>query len=280
MEVRGKIALVTGGGAGIGRAVAVRLAREGASVVVTDVDEQAGAGTVREIDSGVGRAAFFCADVTSQADARRMIAFAGEEFGGLDVLVNNAGGVSEPYFPDGDPAHWGRAIDLNLGGVMLGIHFGVRAMERRGGGASLDGSSHPVRSTEGLVVAQRSLRSAVPYSPECVEGVFCELLCPWMAAGFGRGHHAIQETPHRRIVEGDGDVQSTAVTEPLRSADGPRASGSCAGIGGPRGAGGACGHSGFPLAFPTPAISWGPTERPGARRGARRPRAGGRQDNP
>ena len=141
MEVRGKIALVTGGGAGIGRAVAVRLAREGAYVVVTDVDEEAGDCTVREIDSGVGRAAFFCADVTSEADARGMIAFAEEEFGGLDVLVNNAGGVSEPYFPDGDPAHWGRAIDLNLRGVMLGIHFGVRAMERRGEGAIVNVSS-------------------------------------------------------------------------------------------------------------------------------------------
>jgi NAD(P)-dependent dehydrogenase (short-subunit alcohol dehydrogenase family) len=141
MEVRGKVALVTGGGAGIGRAVAVRLAREGASVVVTDVDEQAGAGTVREIDSGVGRAALFRADVTSEADARGMIAFAEEEFGGLDVLVNNAGGVSEPYFPDSDPGHWWRAIDLNLRGVMLGIHFGVRAMERRGGGAIVNVSS-------------------------------------------------------------------------------------------------------------------------------------------
>src|ERR687898_1135863 len=141
MEVRGKVALVTGGGAGIGRAVAVRLAQEGASIVVTDVDEEAGSSTVREIESGVGRAELFRADVTSEADARRMIAFAEEEFGGLDVLVNNAGGVSEPYFPDGEPGHWGRAIDLNLRGVMLGIHFGVRAMQRRGGGAIVNVSS-------------------------------------------------------------------------------------------------------------------------------------------
>jgi NAD(P)-dependent dehydrogenase (short-subunit alcohol dehydrogenase family) len=141
MEVRGKVALVTGGGAGIGRAVAVRLAQEGASIVVTDVDEEAGSSTVREIESGVGRAALFCADVASEADARKMVAFAEQEFGGLDVLVNNAGGVSEPYFPDGDPEHWGRAIDLNLRGVMLGIHFGVRAMQGRGGGTIVNVSS-------------------------------------------------------------------------------------------------------------------------------------------
>jgi NAD(P)-dependent dehydrogenase (short-subunit alcohol dehydrogenase family) len=141
METSGKVALVTGGGAGIGRAVAVRIAREGASVVVTDVDEEAGSSTVREIESGVGRATFFRADVACEADAREMVAFAEKEFGGLDVLVNNAGGVSEPYFPDGDPGHWGRAIDLNLRGVMLGIHFGVRAMQGRGGGAIVNVSS-------------------------------------------------------------------------------------------------------------------------------------------
>ncbi len=141
MEVRDRGALVTGGGAGIGRAVALRLAREGASVVVSDVDEGAAAGTIREIESEDGKASFFRADVTSEADARHMVAFAEEEFGGLDVLVNNAGGVSAPYFPEGEPGHWGRTIDLNLRGVMLGIHFGARAMRRRGGGAIVNVSS-------------------------------------------------------------------------------------------------------------------------------------------
>src|SRR5918997_93990 len=113
MEVRDRVALVTGGGAGIGRAVALRLGREGASVVVSDLDEEAGSGTIHEIESEYGKASFFRADVASEADARGMVVFAEEEFGGLDVLVNNAGGVCGPYFPDGDPGHWGRAIDLN-----------------------------------------------------------------------------------------------------------------------------------------------------------------------
>jgi NAD(P)-dependent dehydrogenase (short-subunit alcohol dehydrogenase family) len=133
MDIRNKVALVTGAGAGIGRAVAQRLAREGAAVVLADVDEYSGLGAVREIESEGGRAAFVLADVASEADASRMVAFAQDRFGSLDVLVNNAGGVEEPYFPDGEPEHWGRAIDLNLRGVMLGIHFGVRAMRGRGG---------------------------------------------------------------------------------------------------------------------------------------------------
>ena len=141
MDLEGKVALVTGAGAGIGRAAALRLAREGAAVVAADVDEDAGVGTVGEIGSRGGRAAFVLADVTSEADVSGMVAFAEEEFGGLDVLVNNAGGVEEPYFPEGDPAHWGRAIDLNLRATMLGIHFGVRAMKRRGGGAVVNISS-------------------------------------------------------------------------------------------------------------------------------------------
>src|SRR5919107_3634076 len=141
MDIRNKVALVTGAGAGIGDAVASRLAREGAAVIVADVDEDAGLGTVREIGSEGGRTAFVLADVASEADASRMDAFARERFGSLDVLVNNAGGVEEPYFPEGEPEHWGRAIDLNLRGVMLGVHFGVRAMRERGGGAIVNISS-------------------------------------------------------------------------------------------------------------------------------------------
>jgi NAD(P)-dependent dehydrogenase (short-subunit alcohol dehydrogenase family) len=141
VDLEEKVALVTGAGAGIGRGAALRLAREGAAVVVADVDEVTGVDTVREIRSRGGRAAFVLADVTSEADVSEMVAYAEEEFGGLDVLVNNAGGVEEPYFPEGDPAHWGRAIDLNLLGTMLGTHFGVRAMKKRGGGAIVNVSS-------------------------------------------------------------------------------------------------------------------------------------------
>ena len=139
MEIEDKVAVVTGAGSGIGRAVARRLAHEGAAVVVADVDEDAGASAVREIHSEGGRAAFVLADVAAEADVEKMVAFAEGEFGGLDVLVNNAGGVTEPYFPESEPEQWGRVIDLNLRGVMLGIHFGIRAMRK--GGAIVNISS-------------------------------------------------------------------------------------------------------------------------------------------
>lgn len=141
MEIREKVAVVTGAGAGIGLAVARRFAQKGAAVVIADTDEDAGTGAVGEIESKGGRAAFVRVDVASEAAASRMVAFAEDEFGGLDVLVNNAGGVTEPFFPEGEPEHWGSAIDLNLRGVMLGIHFGVQAMKKRGGGAIVNISS-------------------------------------------------------------------------------------------------------------------------------------------
>jgi NAD(P)-dependent dehydrogenase (short-subunit alcohol dehydrogenase family) len=133
--MQGRVAVVTGAGAGIGRAIATRLAHEGAAVVVADVDEAGGAETVRRIEGEGGRAALILTDVAVEADVRAMVAHAERRFGGLDVLVNNAGIAPEPYFPEAEPTHWGRTLDVNLRGAMLGIQFSVPAMRRRGGGA-------------------------------------------------------------------------------------------------------------------------------------------------
>jgi NAD(P)-dependent dehydrogenase (short-subunit alcohol dehydrogenase family) len=133
MKVDGKNAVVTGGGAGIGEAIAARLAREGAAVVVADVDEEAG----RRVAEQIG-ATFAAADVTRDEDAEAIAS-------DVDVLVNNAGGYTDPVFPDAQLEHWGRALDLNLRSAMVATHFAVRAMEPRGGGAIVN-----VASTAGL----------------------------------------------------------------------------------------------------------------------------------
>lgn len=142
MDVEGKVALVTGaGGGGTGRAIARRLAREGAAVVVNDVDEEGGAETVRLIEADGGRALFARADVTSEAEIQGMIDLAVSTFGGLDILVNNAGGTPRPHFPEAPAAHWGQTLDLNLRGPMLAIQHSAPAMRRRGGGAVVNISS-------------------------------------------------------------------------------------------------------------------------------------------
>ena len=141
MEMRGRVAHVTGAAAGIGRAIALRLAAEGATVVVSDVEESGGRETADRIEADGGRAAFIRADVSSEEAVRAMLAFTEETSGGLDVLVNNAGGAPEPYFPDANPGHWIEQVGVNLLGVMLGTHYGIEAMRRGGGGAILNISS-------------------------------------------------------------------------------------------------------------------------------------------
>jgi NAD(P)-dependent dehydrogenase (short-subunit alcohol dehydrogenase family) len=135
VEIAGRVALVTGAGAGIGRATALRLAREGAAVGVADIDEPDGQETVAGIEAGGGRAAFVRTDVSSERDVAAMVDFAKATFGGLDILVNNAGIAATPAFPDAEPEQWLRVLDVNLRGPMLATHYAIRAMQERGGGA-------------------------------------------------------------------------------------------------------------------------------------------------
>lgn len=134
--------MVTGGGGpGTGRAIALRLAAGGAAVVAMDVDQDGGRETVRRIEAAGGRAAFVRADVTVEPDVRRTVAFAEATFGGLDVLVNSAGGTDRPHFPDAPTDHWCRALDLNLRGPMMAIQHALPAMRRRDGGAVVNVAS-------------------------------------------------------------------------------------------------------------------------------------------
>ncbi len=141
MDIEGKVALVTGSGSGIGRATALRLARKGAAVVVDDIDEAGGRETVRQIEAAGGRAAFIRADVASEAAVGAMVAFVEETFGGLDILINNAGVVASPPFPEAEPERWAPVLDVNLRGVILATQYGIQAMRKRGGGVIVNISS-------------------------------------------------------------------------------------------------------------------------------------------
>ena len=126
-----KIAIVTGGGQGIGKAIAGKLAAEGATVVVTDLDEA----SAKETADALPGAVAIRADVTDRQAVQAMVSRVVEQFGRVDVLVNNAGWDKASSFVDSDPADWDRAIAVNLYGVLHTCKAVLPLMAERGGGA-------------------------------------------------------------------------------------------------------------------------------------------------
>lgn len=144
MVLEGKVAIVTGSGSGLGKASAVALAAEGASVVVSDVDETGGEATVSQIRAAGGNASFVRADVADEAQCAALVAAAVETYGGLHVLHNNAG-IALP-FEDGftgvlSPAVWDRVIGINLSGTFYCAHHAIPAMVSSGGGSIVNTAS-------------------------------------------------------------------------------------------------------------------------------------------
>ncbi len=140
--LEGKVALVTGAAMGIGRSAAELFSREGASVVVADIDQEGGHGTVDLIEASGGRASFVRADVSDRADVAAMVAFAVTTYGGLDCAHNNAG-IAAPMAPLADYPDdgWDRTIAVMLSGVYHCMKAEIPAMLQRGGGAIVNTAS-------------------------------------------------------------------------------------------------------------------------------------------
>jgi NAD(P)-dependent dehydrogenase (short-subunit alcohol dehydrogenase family) len=141
-RVDGKVALVTGGSSGIGRATAQIFAREGAKVVVADVDVAGGEETVRLIKAASGEAIFVKTDVSHSAEVEAMVKKAVETYGRLDCAFNNAGieGVIQPTVEYGE-AHWDRVLAINLKGVWLCMKHEIRQMLKQGSGVIVNTAS-------------------------------------------------------------------------------------------------------------------------------------------
>jgi NAD(P)-dependent dehydrogenase (short-subunit alcohol dehydrogenase family) len=142
-RVRGKTALVTGAAQGIGRAAAVALAREGARVLLTDLNGEGASAAARAIDAelGVGTAFAVRHDVTSEADWKAAIAYAGEALGGLSVLVNNAGMAQLGSVEDLSLEEWRRSMSVNADSVFLGCKYALPLMRENQPGSVINLSS-------------------------------------------------------------------------------------------------------------------------------------------
>lgn len=136
MEFEGKVALVTGGGSGIGRAAALRLAREGCAVGVLGRSREKAEAVAAEIRRTGGRAAALAADVAVEGEVERATADLAREFGRLDLVFANAG-VNGVWAPIDEiaPAEWDRTVATNLRGAFLTLHYAVPHLKRAGGGA-------------------------------------------------------------------------------------------------------------------------------------------------
>lgn len=184
MDFHNKVAVVTGGAQGIGRATALALARDGAAVVIADRDGPAARLLVDGIRSWGGQALAIVADVSDEGDAARIAAEAVTAFGGIDVLINNAG-VQTPGTVETTPLEvWNATIAVNLTGVYLVSHFAIPELRRRGGGAIVNVASlHGLLSAPGWAVYAASKGGVVALSRAmaldyAAEGIRVNCVCP------------------------------------------------------------------------------------------------------
>ena len=137
-----KVAIVTGAGSGIGKAISLLYAAEGAKIVVSDIDEKGGNETVSEIKANGSEAIFVKADTSKPDDNKNVVEQAVKQFGGLHIAVNNAG-IGGPLKPTGEyPIDgWDKVIAINLSGVFYGLRYQIPAILSSGGGSIVNVAS-------------------------------------------------------------------------------------------------------------------------------------------
>lgn len=202
----GKHAIVTGGGSGIGRAICLRFAEEGARVAIFDIDEAGAAETLRLIEAAGGRASVHGVDIADRAAVDRAVA-AVEYDAPVDVLVNNAGwDVAQPFL-DTDPAFWRKVVDINLYGPLNMHHAVLPGMVRQGRGRVVNIASDAARvGSSGEAVYSACKGGIVAFTKTLArelagKGVQLNAVCPGptdtpLLAGIAEGEAG------ERLVEG------------------------------------------------------------------------------
>lgn len=142
MELENKVALITGAASGIGKSTAILFAREGAKLVLTDIDEENGEALAEKINKEGGKAVFVKADASVPSDCKKSVGAAMNKFGKLDVAVNNAG-IGGERLPVGELniEDWDKVISVNLSGVFYGMRYQIPAMLKNNGGSIINVAS-------------------------------------------------------------------------------------------------------------------------------------------
>ncbi|MFC5141653.1 SDR family NAD(P)-dependent oxidoreductase [Actinomycetospora rhizophila] len=176
-----RVAVVTGAGRGIGRAISEKLAAEGATVVATDVDGD----TARQTAAALGHGALGLAtDVASRASVEEMVGTVRERFGRIDVLVNNAGWDRAGPFVDSDPADWDKVIAINLYGVLHTSKAVLPIMAEQGGGRVVNLASDAGRvGSSGEAVYSAAKGGVIAFTKTCARemarhGIGVNCVCP------------------------------------------------------------------------------------------------------
>jgi len=140
MRLENKVAIITGAGSGIGKETALLFAREGAKVIVADMNESAGEETVAQINKN-GEGLFVKLDVSSREQAKQMVKITLEKYGKIDILINNAGIVQDAFLSKMTEEQWDKVIDVNLKGVFNCAQAVVEIMMNQGNGVIINTSS-------------------------------------------------------------------------------------------------------------------------------------------
>lgn len=169
MKLEGKVALVTGGASGIGRATAILFAAEGARVIVADLNVETAGEVVRTIRDEGGEALAAAADVSSPAGVETMVRAALDAWGGIDILVNAAGILHVGTADDTSLDDWNRVLAVNLTGTFLASRAVLPAMRARGGGAIVNlSSSTGAHDALGNTVAYVTSKGGVTLLTKCM----------------------------------------------------------------------------------------------------------------
>lgn len=213
MQLTGKSAVITGAATGIGRATALLFGREGAAVTVGDINAEEGARTVADIVVAGGQASFAFCDVTSATDVASLMDGAAEAFGGIDIIVNNAGAQRSGRVTEFPVEEWDLLMQVNPRSCFLGAKYGVPYLRQRGGGVIVNVASLAgVKGGPGMTAYSASKGAIVAFSKALAaelarENIRVNAMCPgWIDTPFNQpaidfmGGRAVQDQVVAQIV--------------------------------------------------------------------------------